>query len=425
LWILPLGLYLLTFIAAFSSKAASLQAIVKRLFPLLMIPLALCIGATGRIAVLFPLHVLTFVAAALLCHTRLAEDRPAPAHLTEYYLWISFGGMLGGLLNGLAAPVLFDSVLEYPLVLVLACLMLPARASDVPRRQATVEDLIAVGVVGALTFGALRLGALAGIDSHLAALALPALVVFKFRRQPLRFALSVGVLLVAALKFGDSSQPILHAERTFFGVYRVTEDRKGEYRALAHGTTLHGMQAIHGDELGQPLTYFHREGPFGQAITAVSNVRRPEQVAVIGLGVGTLAAYAQPGQQWTFYEIDQAVEDIARHASHFNFLERCGGGCRVVIGDARLSLARHDGPAYDVLVLDAFSSDSIPVHLLTSEALTLYRQHLHPDGLILFHISNRHLNLSPIVGRLAEKHGLYAVMDFDRKQPGWPRSRFE
>ena len=155
----------------------------------------------------------------------------------------------------------------------------------------------------------------------------------------------------------------------------------------------------------------------------MSKVRRPEHIAVIGLGVGTLAAYAQPGQQWTFYEIDEAVERLARDDRHFSYLKRCGDGCRVVIGDARLSLGRHLQCLYDVLVLDAFSSDSIPLHLLTSEALTVYLEHLRSDGLILFHISNRHLNLSKIVGRLAERHGLIALTNFDRKRADWPRSR--
>ena len=215
---------------------------------------------------------------------------------------------------------------------------------------------------------------------------------------------------------------MLHAERTFFGVYRVTQDRKGEYRALAHGTTLHGMQALHGPEKGEPLTYFHRNGPFGQAFAGLSQAQQPRHVAVIGLGVGTLAAYAQPGQRWTFYEIDAAVERIARNPQYFDFLERCGERCRVVIGDARLSLARGAEP-YEVMVLDAFSSDSIPMHLLTSEALALYLKGLQPRGVILFHISNRHLTLAPIVGRLAKQHNLVALVNTDQHAPGWPRSR--
>ena len=338
LWIVPLGLYLVTFIAAFSSKASMLQAAARRMFPLLLVPLAmlLSIRATGSLALMLPLHILVFVAAALLCHARLAEDRPAPSHLTEFYLWISFGGMLGGLFNGLAAPLLFTGVFEYPIVLALACAILPGAVSAASSRRDFAMDFIVPIAIGMLMLAALWIAPPQTALGYAAA-AIPAVVAFGTRRRPLRFAMSIGVLTIGGLLLG--STPLLHAERTFFGVYRVTQDRKGEYRALAHGTTLHGMQALHGPEQGEPLTYFHRGGPFGQAFGGLSQVRKPQDVAVIGLGVGTLAAYAQPGQQWTFYEIDEAVERIARNPRYFDYLERCGERCRVVIGDARLSLA--------------------------------------------------------------------------------------
>ena len=433
LWIVPLGLYLLTFIAAFSSKGHSLEKPVSRIYPLLLVPLVLTLSIrmSGFLPLMFPLHVLTFVAAALLCHGRLAADRPAAAHLTEFYLWVSFGGMLGGLFNSLAAPVLFDRVLEYPLVLALACLMLPraegAAGSHDPKptRRERILDFAVPITTGALTIAAVSLFSAQayGMIILQAAVAIPALVAFSQRRRPLRFALSIGALLLAGQTFGNTAEPVLHAERTFFGVYRVTEDRSGQYRALAHGTTLHGMQALTGSERGEPLTYFHRGGPFGQLFAALPHAGT--EVAVIGLGVGTLAAYAQPAQNWTFYEIDPAVERIARDTTYFNFLERCGDRCRVVIGDARLSLARAPERQYDLLVLDAFSSDSIPVHLLTSEALTLYLTRLRPGGAVLFHISNDHLELAPIVGRLAAEHNLVAYVNHDAWAADWPLSRLD
>jgi len=427
LWIVPLGLYLLTFIAAFGSKARALQAVSGRVFPMLLVPLALllCLRATGRIELMFPLHVLTFVAAALVCHTRLAADRPGPSQLTEFYLWISFGGMLGGMFNGLAAPLLFNRVLEYPLVLVLACLALPAAARTALHRRQLALDFVIPLLIAAATIVAIRFASLLGTLAPQVAVATLAVVAFGFRRKPLRFAMSIGAMLAAGLVFGNAAEPVLLAERTFFGVYRVSEDRRGVYRALAHGTTLHGMQAITGNEQGEPLTYFHRGGPFGQAYASLSHVRPPQKVGVIGLGVGTLAAYAQPGQHWTFYEIDAAVERIARDTKYFNFLERCGDRCNVVIGDARLSLAKAGDSQFDLFVLDAFSSDSIPVHLLTSESLDLYLHHLQQNGVILFHISNAHLTLAPIVGRLAERHGLVARVNVDRRAPDWPMSRRE
>jgi hypothetical protein len=428
LWIVPLGLYLLTFIIAFSSKREAVRGLVQRAFPLLLVSLAilLSIRATGLMGVMFPLNVLTFVLAALLCHGALADDRPDASHLTEFYLWVSFGGMLGGLFNGLAAPVLFTGVWEYPLVLMLACFMLPGPKPGRSTRELATTLGVPVAV-GVLTMVACRWVSMhdLGVKALQAAVAVPALIAFSQRRQPIRFGLSVGALVLAGLTFASAAEPIVYAERTFFGVYRVSEDRTGQYRALAHGTTLHGMQALHGPEVGEPLTYFHRGGPFGQAFAALPQPMTAKNIAVIGLGVGTLGAYAQPGQQWTFFEIDPAVERIARDSRYFNYLDRCGDRCRVVIGDARLSLARPTVTSYDLLVLDAFSSDSIPLHLLTSEALTLYLARIREDGAILFHISNGHLMLAPIVAKLAAQHNLVAYVAYDRHADDWPRSRTE
>jgi hypothetical protein len=182
---------------------------------------------------------------------------------------------------------------------------------------------------------------------------------------------------------------------------------------LFHGTTLHGVEALDPARAGESLTYFHRTGPFGQAFEQLPIASHSKEIAVVGLGVGTLAAYARPDQNWTFYEIDPAVERIARAPHGFTFLNRCGSRCQVVLGDARLSLARETNRTFGLFVLDAFSSDSIPVHLITSEAIDLYLKHLAPDGVIAFHISNRHLRLAPVLGRLAMAHGLVALEQRD------------
>ena len=192
------------------------------------------------------------------------------------------------------------------------------------------------------------------------------------------------------------------------------EDRTGRYRALAHGTTLHGMEAIDPRRRSEPLSYYYRMGPVGQMFRDVPRATAGRRVAVVGLGIGTLASYATPGQQWTFYEIDPAVERIARDTRYFSFMERCGAQCRVILGDARLSLASAPEHAYDLLVLDAFSSDAIPMHLMTDEAFSLYLSRLAPGGVIAVHISNRHLQLGPLVGRLADWHGLTALEKTDR-----------
>jgi spermidine synthase len=236
--------------------------------------------------------------------------------------------------------------------------------------------------------------------------------VFTQRRSSMRFAAGVAGVLVAAALFADAAQPVLHAERTFFGVHRVVQDKKHEYRGLAHGTTLHGMQSLNPARRREPLTYFHRTGPFGQAFDTLPALKSAHDVAVIGLGAGTLAAYARPSQNWTFYEIDPAVERIARTRDYFSYLSDCGAACRVVLGDARLSL-QHARDTYDLFVLDAFSSDAIPMHLMTTEALALYLSHLNPQGVLMFHISNQHLLLGPVVARLAASQNLVALEQVD------------
>ena len=416
LWIVPLSLYLLTFALAFGKHGAKAAAIAARALPLLVVPLALFMIAKLRapLTAIVLVHLAAFAAIALNCHASLAKDRPEPSRLTEFYFWISFGGMLGGMFNTLAAPVLFDAIVEYPLVVALACLLF--KAGDAPAAGRRAADVVLPLAVGALTAVILVVLASKGapLAVQLTALSLPALVTFAQRRQAHRFGWCVTALMVASLAFGDAGERVLYATRTFFGVYRVSEDVQGRYHALAHGTTLHGLQALAPQRRAEPLTYFHQTGPFGQAWQALPRATTAREVAVVGLGVGTMASYARPGQRWTFFEIDPAIEQIARTPAYFSFMEDCGDRCRVVIGDARISLNRVPQGSYDLLVLDAFSSDSIPIHLLTREAVALYLSRLVPDGVLVMHISNRHLTLAPIVARLAASEGLTAMQQIDR-----------
>jgi hypothetical protein len=358
------------------------------------------------------LHLVAFGVMALNCHTDLAKDRPEPSRLTEFYFWVSFGGMLGGLFNALAAPVL------------LACLFFRMSDSAVPRRRVTADVVVPLVVAG------LTVGVLVGLRARgvslpwqLAALSVPAVLTFAQRRQSLRFGWCMAALILPSLAIGNADERVLYATRTFFGVYRVTEDLAGRYHGLAHGTTLHGMQALAPQRRGEALTYYHATGPFGQAWNALPRAAAGREIAVVGLGVGTLAAYARPAQHWTFFEIDPAIERIARTREYFSFMESCGDRCRVVIGDARVSLGRVPEHTYDLLVLDAFSSDSIPMHLMTREALSLYLSRLAPDGVLVMHISNRHLRLAPVVARLAASQGLVAVQQLESLGPGAPEGK--
>jgi spermidine synthase len=235
----------------------------------------------------------------------------------------------------------------------------------------------------------------------------------------------VAALMAASLAFGNASERVLYATRTFFGVYRVSEDVTGRYHGLAHGTTLHGMQALAPERRGEALTYYHRTGPFGQAWTNLPRTVTSGDIAVVGLGIGTLGSYANPAQRWTFFEIDPAIERVARTSEYFSFMDDCGYRCRVVIGDARISLARVPEHAYSLLVLDAFSSDAIPMHLMTSEAFSLYLSRLTPDGALVMHISNRHLRLAPVVARLAASQGLAALQQIDAVGTDWPEGKSE
>ena len=424
LWLVPLALYLLTFTLAFGRYASKAAAIAALALPLLVVPLALFMvtGIREPLVTIVVIHVAAFAAIAMNCHADLAKDRPGPAHLTEFYFWLSFGGMLGGLFNTLAAPLIFRSVVEYPIVIMLACLCFRSgnASATAERRVATAAVPLAVA---ALTAAALLIARArgAGLMFVVVALIAPVLLTFAQRRRGSRFGLSLAAFLAVGVMLSEGRTRVLYATRTFFGVYRVTQD--GAYHGLAHGTTMHGMQALASERRGEALTYYHATGPFGQAWTALSALSPRREIAVVGLGVGTLATYAGPDQRWTFFEIDPAIERIARTSAYFSFMDACADRCRVVIGDARVSLARVPERTYDLLALDAFSSDSIPIHLMTREAVDLYASRLAPRGVILMHVSNRHLRLAPVVGRLAAERGLTALHQIESSRSGWAEGK--
>jgi hypothetical protein len=416
MWVVPLALYLMTFVAAFGARASWWGSMADRRLPMLVVALVvfMIVHVTGPGWLVVPVHIAAFALAALLCHCELARQRPSPSQLTEFYFWMSFGGMLGGVFNTLIAPVVFTSIMEYPLALLAVCFLRTGAPREVTRMLDRSLDLLMPVIVGALTVAMIVLVHRAGASPRLA-LFIPGVIVFSQLKHARRFAACVTALFVVGMMTPNANADgtVLHRERTFFGVYRVSIDAAHRYRTLFHGTTLHGVQALDPARSGESLTYFHRTGPFGQAFEQLPHASHASQVAVVGLGVGTLASYARPDQHWTFYEIDPAVERIARAPNGFTFMAGCGSRCSVVLGDARLSLARSTEPTYGLFVLDAFSSDSIPVHLITSEAIDLYLKRLAPDGVIAFHISNRHLRLAPVLGRLAAAHGLVALEQRD------------
>jgi hypothetical protein len=410
LWIVPLAIYLVTFVIAFGTNVRLEAADSATVIAVLGFTLLTASGYPVPFSATLLVHLVMFSAIALACHVRLARERPQPAHLTEFYLWVSAGGVLGGLFNALVAPVVFETVLEYPLGVVMGCAA-PALVEVLHGRRAFAKtDALVAAAASVVVFALIAAVHWAGFVNALLVpiLVFPLVGIYSQHRNALRFALSVGGVLLASSVLQSARQPTLHVERTYFGRYQVMALKGEGFRRLVHGTTLHGAQPLDPAVRGEPLTYFSRQSPIGQAFTGLTQLSGPIDVAVVGLGVGSLASYATAGQRWTFYEIDPAVERIARNPLWFTYLEACASLCRVVIGDARLSLQRTTD-RYSLIVLDAFSSDAIPIHLLTREALALYLARLGPGGVVAFHVSNRHLNLVPIVGRLGAEARLHVL----------------
>jgi hypothetical protein len=477
LWVLPLALYLLSFILVFSRLPAGAHRAAVLVMPwAVLVLLFVIVSHLGRLNITASilLHCGVLFVVAMVCHGELALRRPAAEHLTEFYLLMSAGGVLGGLFNALLAPVVFNDLYEYVITLVLACLLLPAGTwltaeaghgggKETPRLSRVLDFVFPLGV-GLLSLGLVLLipekrllGAVEG-QVVLAGLVLvhglPAVLCYLFVDRPLRFGLAVAAFWLAGLVPAAWDRSVIHQERSFFGVLRVERDATGSRHVLMHGTTIHGEQRVRltpeqrlvmaggavcplaatqpleavallaaGREWGrdlrqEPLSYYHRDGPIGQVLAAFPDPKR--NLAVIGLGPGSMAAYAQPGQRLTYYEIDAAVLRIAENPEYFSFLtaarQRGAKIPPVVLGDARLVLERTDlaeDEKYHLIVVDAFSSDAIPTHLITREAVRLYLTRLAPGGIVAFHISNCYLNLAPVLGNIAAAEKLASLIQTD------------
>jgi hypothetical protein len=422
LWVVPLAIYLLTFILVFARRPLLPPPWLGRVLSLCTIVLlvAFIAGATHPAWLMTSLNLLMFASAALICHGELAKSRPVSGRLTEFYLCISAGGVLGGMFNALVAPLLFRTLLEYPLVMVLACSVRPAdigtgRAAGRAVRLQDAAWTVGIGILAAASILAVqKTGVNLGRLSTLCAFGAPVLLTYRHVKRPVRFGLGLAAILAAGFLFtSDLGRPLL-MERNFFGTLRVTVDAAGKYRQLVHGDTIHGWQSLDPEHRNEPLTYYYRTGPIGQVFELFDASSAAPTVAVVGLGTGSLAAYARPTQDWTFYEIDPAVEQIARNGHYFTFLKDSRAkNLNVVTGDARLRLNDAVDHGYGLIVLDAFSSDSIPTHLVTREALRLYLAKLADNGIVAFHITNRRLDLQPVVANLAFDAGLTGLIRND------------
>ena len=426
LWVMPLSLYLLTFVLAFQRGPLFRHSFMLTLQPFAIGGIVFLLLNAGRVPVLPNLtaHLLAFFVIAMACHGELARQRPQASDLTAFYVALSFGGMAGGLFAGLFAPNVFSWIAEYPILVVLAVLCRPRVVIGTPPLWARLlppsrwfwpgAAILALGLIvpaySGFRIDAYDLDALRAVVLTLAALSI------LFMRAPVQSAIAVA-LAFTVVRLYPTDEGRGETMRSFFGVNQIYESADRRYRVLKHGSTYHGAQMIREADgsavIGppEPITYYHRKSPMAATVTAGRERKaaasgEPLRVAVIGLGTGSLACHAAKGEAWTFFEIDPAVIAIARDPKRFNFISACAPDAPIVLGDARLTLARQPDGIFDLIVVDAYSSDAIPVHLATSEAMAIYKSKLAAQGAVVMHISNRNLELQTVATGIAAANGL-------------------
>lgn len=422
LWTIPLALYLVTFVLAFAGKnlLSDRFASVALGGLALLLTLVVAANATEPTTAIVLLHLCFFFVAATICHHKLSADRPSASRLAEFYLCVAIGGMLGGLFNALIAPVAFNTIVEYPLVIVLACLI--QRDSSQP--DSSVDRLfdviwpLAMGVmtvVLAFIVKGSELGPVVGVAIVFGA---PLVIInHRFRTRPVRFALALGAVMLASVVYSEIEHRTLLAERNFFGTLSVRSDPASATHIFYHGNTIHGRQFVAPELQRRPISYFHRDGPLGEIFSAFNSNAATPNVAIIGLGAGSMACYSFAGQQWTFYEINPAVISVAQSPEYFTYLQKCAAAStEIVLGDARLQLQNAPDQHYGLIVVDAFNSDAVPVHLMTQEAIALYTSKLANGGMLAFNISNRSLNLEPVLANLAKRANATCLTLIDTEQ---------
>jgi hypothetical protein len=445
LWVIPLSLYLLTWVLVFQSRPLLPHRWMLALQPFAIAGIvALMAYGDNGVPLLINLgaNLLGFFIIAMASHGELARQRPPAAYLTTFYLALSAGGMVGGLFAGLIAPFAFSWVAEYPILLVLAVLCRPLRGSRLPAQAGTQEqDSVSAGsrwipaspgmsgkpdrreawfwpiaivlgvalIVPGFLFGWMPRGdTTTKVLYAIIAVALGSLVLL---RWPLKAAFAIAVA-VAMIRLYPGDEARTQTVRSFFGVHKIYDTPDGRYRVLMNGTTIHGAQKLT-DDAGkplvgrpQPITYYHDKSAMAQVIHAVRARKGAIRVAVIGLGSGSLACYFVPGDEWRFFEIDPSIVDIARDHPRFGFVRSCDPDVPIVLGDARLTLARQPDHFYDLIIVDAYSSDAIPIHLATREAMAIYKAKLKADGVVTLHLSNRNLALDDVAVGIAAANGL-------------------
>ncbi len=413
LWVIPLGIYLLSFSVAFAERR-SLANLIVFLAPFLILALggtALISESRSPVMQMVGSLILLFGVAVAL-HSLMYEDRPSPKHLTQFYLLMSVGGVIGGIFCALLAPIMFNWVYEHPLLILAAGALIPQNPLipslhrlGLPQRTAhIIQVCLALIVLGGSAYYLYNNGS---PPPDYLAITVVTLLLIGFWMVGNRAAFLIILLTTMALADGwNKVQPRLEGMRTrsYFGVYTVYADHDDNLQKLVHGTTLHGAQYLDPAKATEPTTYYGNSSGVGIVLSRAPRVYPDARVGIVGLGSGTLACYKRAGQNWQIYEIDPVMADIAKNPANFSFLSRCAPDAKIHIGDARLTLAQQPADSLDVLVIDAFSSDAIPMHLLTREAFEIYRRVLSPKGVVVVHISNRYFDLEPVVSAEV-KHG--------------------
>jgi len=451
LWILPLMVFLITFVIAFSSYNIPFWLIEKfAIAAILVFTVVFGLDFRHRLWLTMPLHLAVLFAICLYCHSYLARTKPSVNHLTAFYTWISAGGMLGGLFNTLIAPNVFTSYTEYPLMIFAGSVFLYLNRDRQNEQSAMVPSTrivsLTVGLLTAASIIAIRTTDFIRIlrkvaarhyfetDSGMVAtmlewlksyhdlftsiisiiLALAPLVFFsRIKRFNLAAVVVAMLLCFYAYEIGSSVE-IIYMTRNFFGVKYVAIRPSTGIRTLHHGSTRHGSQDLEPERRHAPLSYYHKDGPAGDIFSLPAALKKDFKAGIIGLGVGSMATYARPGNEFTFYEIDPDIIDMVGGENPiFSFIADQATQTRIISGDGRLKIAEVPAGYYDLIILDAFSSDAIPVHLITNEALQIYLNRLKPTGILAIHTSNRYLELQPVMKKLAEKNGLTALAVLD------------
>ncbi|MCD0416273.1 fused MFS/spermidine synthase [Rubrivivax sp. JA1024] len=420
LWVLPLSLYLLTWVLVFQSRPLLPHKWMLALQPVAIAVIILLLAYSDsehNLLLTLGGHLVCFFIIAMACHGELARTRPPARYLTGFYVALSFGGMVGGLFAGLVAPYTFSWIAEYPILLALAVLCRPQAPERMPQWSRPIWLLIAalaaVLITSAFTDGKLhdwfttnRVLMIGDVAAFAAVIALA------LRAGPAKLLATVALaLLLIRLYPADDGR--VETVRSFFGVHKIQATSDGRFHVLLHGTTIHGAERVRNDDgtpmtgRPEPISYYHKDGGIGQAITAIRERKGgPIRVAVIGLGSGTLTCAAAPDEHWRFFEIDQSMIDTARDPKYFSFVSKCAPDLAPVVGDARLTFAHEPDGAYDLIIVDAYSSDAIPIHLATREAMAIYKAKLAPQGAVLMHVSNRHLELASVAVGIADANGL-------------------